>query len=377
RKSTGRILNIEGDLKLQILPKLAITAGKVSMNNPEGFDRQVFAEFDDAFFRIRLVPLLSRKIDIKKMVVNGLKVHLIRSKDGRMNWKGFRASPRASDQRTIPLHLENLSAGRAVLANSPLAMLFAMKLDIFGAEVTYADEMTGINIKVEDLEFIIDRFGLGREIDFKIQGNLTNSKPVFHESALIGGRIYVNEELNNIKVNDFKWTSKLDSEFLSDYFKQAELTATAEIDLAKNTFSTTGLRLTSGQTSLGANLFATRIFEKPNLDGQVSIERAHPARILELMGLQYIGKDPSTFSSLSGNFGLALNQSRLLLKDITLVLDGNPLRGVASLAGLESPEIKFNLSAERLEADRYLTESGALPIHFKSRVPSAAPSTEG
>ncbi|MGH8500039.1 MAG: AsmA family protein, partial [Methylococcales bacterium] len=302
RKNTGRVLDIEGDLKLQILPKLAITTGKMSLNNPEGFGRQTFAEFDSGFFRIRLIPLLSKQIDIKKIVLNGLKIHLIRTKDGRMNWKRFRgSSSRISGNRPIPLRYKNLQAGRAVLADSPLAMLFALKIDIFDAEVDYDDQITGIKIDVQKLEFIIDRFDFGRGIDFRIQGNLTNFKPLFHERVTISGRIFLNEKLDNFKVEDFVWNSRLEGDFSPAEFKEAELTATAELDLAKHTFSATNLRLTSGQTSLGANLFASRIFEKPTLDGQVSIEQANPRRLMELMGIEYTGKDPTALQTLSGN----------------------------------------------------------------------------
>lgn len=362
RKLTGRHLEIEGDLKLQVLPKLAVITGKMSLNNPEGFDREVFAEFDSGFFRIRLIPLLSKQIDIKKIVLNGLKVHLIRTKDDRMNWKRFRGSSRVSGKHSIPIRYPAGESERATLVDSPLAMLFATKIDLFDAEVDYDDRVSGTKVEVRNLEFIIDRFGFNQGIYFEIQGKLSNSKPLFHTHTAIKGRIFVDEDFDHFKVEDFVWASRIDSEFLPSEFQETELNATAELNLAENTLSATNLRLSAGQTALSANLSASRIFEKPKLEGQITIEQANPLRLLKLMGIEHTGKDPSAFQSLNGDFTLALNESRLLLKDIALVLDTKPIRGVASVAGLEFPDIKFNVSAEHLDADRYLPESSAWPL---------------
>ncbi|MCI0654298.1 MAG: AsmA family protein, partial [Methylococcaceae bacterium] len=371
RKLTGRRLEIEGDLRLQILPKLAVLTGKISMNNPDGFDRETFAEFESGFFRIDLIPLFSKRIEIKKIVLDGLKVHLIRARDGRANWKKFRGSsaPKSGKHR-IPIRYQNQKPAQTVVVESPLALLMATKIDILNAEVDYEDRISGIKIDVKDLDFIIDRFDFDRGIDFRIHGNLTSSKPPFHENAKISGRIFVNENLDRFKVEEFRWNSRIDGDILPEEFRQAELTATAEINLAAHTFSATNLRLIAGQTSIGANLSASRIFANPDLDGQISIDQANPARLLKLANLEYAPKDPSALKALNGNFAVALNESRLIINDIALVLDGNPIKGVASIAGFGSPKIKFNFSAQHLDADRYLPDSGTPLLPVKTGTPA-------
>jgi AsmA protein len=369
RKLTGRHLEIEGDLSLKILPKLAVTTGKISMNNPDGFGRETFAEFESGFFRIDLIPLFSKRLEIKKIVLNGLKVHLIRTRDGRANWKRFRGSARKPGKHRIPIRVQNQRAARSVMVESPLALLTSSKIDIFDAEIDYEDQISGIKIEVQDLEFVIDRFGFDRGIDFRIKGNLASSKPLFRETAIISGRIFVNRNLDRFKVEEFRWNSKLDSELLPEEFRQAELTATAEINLAAHTFSATDLRLIAGRTSIGANLSASRIFANPALDGQISIDQANPGRLIKLAKFEYTPKDPSALKTLNGNFAVALNESRLIIKDIALVLDRNPIKGVASISGFASPRIKFNFSAEHLDADRYLPESGVPPIPVRTEPP--------
>lgn len=371
RKHTGRHLEIDGDLKLQILPKLAVLTGKISMNNPEGFGRETFAEFESGFFRINLIPLFSKRIEIKKIVLNGLKVHLIRTRDGRANWKRFRGSAaRKPGQYRVPIRYENQRPVQTVAFESPLALLMSTKIDILNAEVDYVDQGSGVKIDVKDLEFIIDRFVFDRDIYFRIQGNLNSAKPLFRETAAISGRIFVNESLDKFRVDEFYWNSKIDGDLLPEEFRQMELTASAEVNLAQDTFSATNLRLTAGQTSVGANLSASRIFANPTLEGHLSVDQANPSKLIKLWNLEYVPKDPSVLQTLNGNFAIALNESRLMINNIALVLDGHPIKGIASVTGFESPKTKFNFSAQHLDADRYLPESGTPPLPAQARSPA-------
>ncbi|MGR9105739.1 MAG: AsmA family protein [Gammaproteobacteria bacterium] len=369
RKQTNRNLEIEGDLKLQLLPKLAVLTGRISMDNPRGFSRQTFAEFESGFFRIRLLPLFSKQIEIKKIVLNGLKVDLIRAKDGRANWKRFRGPSSDPGNRRIPIQYQNVQPARMVAVDSPLALLLAAKIDIFGAELRYEDEISGIDIAVHNLDFILDRFGFDRGIDFKINGDLVSSEPRLSETAAISGRLAINENLDQFKIENFRWDSALESEFLPDEFRRAILTATAEINLAEHTFSASDLHLSTGPTTIGANFSATKIFENPALEGQVSMDKVDPVRLFKLADIDYTPQDPDALRTLNGTFTIRLNESRALFNNIALVLDGNPIKGVASISGFKTPAIKFNFSSDQLDADRYLPESGAPPLPTKPEPP--------
>lgn len=357
KKQTGRNLNIEGDLKLQVLPKLAVTTEKISLGNRAGFGQQTFMKIDHAYFRIRLIPLFSKQIKIKKIVLRGVDVHLVRREDNQTNWGDLSNPSDSTTKRPIPIRYQNLQPGLNQAVASPLAALVATKIDIFDAEVNLDDKVSGNHVVVQDIEFIMGRFGFNQSVYVKLQGSLANSKPPFREAATISGQIFVNENLDNFRVEKFRWASQLDGDLIPVEFRQAELTTAAEINLANHTLSATNLRLIANQTSIGANISASRILEKPELDASISIDQANPGKIMQLAGIEYTPKDPAALQTLNGKFTLALNESKLDIKDIALILDGNPIKGVASVDGFESPKIKFNFSAKQLHADRYLPES--------------------
>ncbi len=362
QKQTGRRLEIEGDIKLQLLPKLAVTTGKMKLGNNEDFARETFAEIETGFFRIRLIPLFSKQIELKKIVLDGVKVHLIRAEDGRTNWSGLNASFNNPGISPIPIRSNVEPSGIEKAADSPLAALLAAKIDVFNAEMDFDDRLSGNRILVKDLNFIMDRFGFGRGVDFRITGNLTNAKPQFRETAAISGQLFVNENMDFFKVENFRWNSRIDGDLVPAEFSQAELTSAVELNLVSHTLSAPNLQFSSAGATINAQIHASQILANPTLEGKVSIVRANPAALVRLTGFAYTPKDPSASRLLHGDFALNLNGPNLVISNIALVLDGAPINGTAAITGLDSPDIQFNFSAPEFDVDRYLPESSAAPL---------------
>lgn len=78
-----RSLRIEGDLKLSFYPSLGVELGQATLSEP-GSD-VLFASLDSAHVAVRLRPLLSRRVVVDGVEIDGLKANLIRFRDGRLN----------------------------------------------------------------------------------------------------------------------------------------------------------------------------------------------------------------------------------------------------------------------------------------------------
>ena len=86
-ESTGRDLVIEGDMKLQVFPWLAVEVGHATLGNAPGFGDEPFAEFDRARLSVRLLPLLFRReVTIGAAELDALKLNLVVNKAGLRNW---------------------------------------------------------------------------------------------------------------------------------------------------------------------------------------------------------------------------------------------------------------------------------------------------
>ena len=88
-KATGRSFKLGGKLRPSLFPWVGVSLADLHLGNPPGFEEKDFVFVEEFEVRIKLLPLLSRSVEIKRFVMKGPKIVLERRKDGRGNWEGL------------------------------------------------------------------------------------------------------------------------------------------------------------------------------------------------------------------------------------------------------------------------------------------------
>lgn len=140
-KYTGRQLTIEGDLSWTVFPNLGIKTGHIMLGNPVGFKEKTFAEVEHATVAVKLLPLLHAKVESSGIVLEGMKLNLIKNENGNPNWNFHTAAPVAEAA-------EKNSAPSQSLRNASF-MLAVSELTIANAEITWTDEQAKQSVKIE------------------------------------------------------------------------------------------------------------------------------------------------------------------------------------------------------------------------------------
>jgi uncharacterized protein involved in outer membrane biogenesis len=112
KQSTEREL-ILGDVHLSVFPRVALVFGPGSLGNPPGAGgREPFLIFDHAVVRVRLIPLLRKRLEVKRVTIDGLNLRVGREGEGAAgNWVGrvqFELNP---DMPPGRLRFEAVNAG--------------------------------------------------------------------------------------------------------------------------------------------------------------------------------------------------------------------------------------------------------------------------
>jgi len=170
RNQTGRELNIEGDLKLSVIPWLGVEVGRASLSNAPGLGDEPMIAIESASVGVKLIPLLSRRLEVSQITLDGARINLYRGQGGS-NWEltgaaepeqpaeesagpGFGMSEiggiRLKDARVtyvddvdgahLDASLGQLETGRIVAAGEAYAVEGAA---ISNAKVDYEDRETG------------------------------------------------------------------------------------------------------------------------------------------------------------------------------------------------------------------------------------------
>ena len=164
RDATGRELEIQGDLRLEISLQPAIAVDGVLFANPAGMSRPHMATLKHAEARVALLPLLSGDIRVKYVVLEGLDVLAEVDADGRPNWQIGEAAP-AADQAP----------------SSPPTIPIVEEVRITDVRLAYRDARTGethevalerLNLKAEgaDMPLALDMAGAYGGLPFEVSG---------------------------------------------------------------------------------------------------------------------------------------------------------------------------------------------------------------
>ncbi|HVJ30849.1 MAG TPA: AsmA family protein, partial [Gammaproteobacteria bacterium] len=91
---TGRTLTVEEDLHLTYFPWLALETGGVTIGSAAEFggDAQPFATARRVAARVKLLPLLSRRVEVGTVELEGFTLNLARDANLRGNWEDLLAA---------------------------------------------------------------------------------------------------------------------------------------------------------------------------------------------------------------------------------------------------------------------------------------------
>jgi len=159
----GRDVRINGDVKLATFPVVKAKTGPIEIDNPDGFSRKEFVSLEGLEARVKLLPLLSKRVEISRFTLEQPRIHLERRADGRANWEIGDKPAAEPTEEPAPFARDG-----SLLTNFEPA-ISAFKLE--NGLVTYADAVAGKNIEVSDINTAISLPSLASA--FKIDGNFT------------------------------------------------------------------------------------------------------------------------------------------------------------------------------------------------------------
>lgn len=86
-KRTGRDFQFQDRICFTLFPWLGLNLGGVRVGNAVGFDTGDFAAVDKVKLRMRVSPLVKRRVEIDTIRLQGMTVNLVRRADGHNNWE--------------------------------------------------------------------------------------------------------------------------------------------------------------------------------------------------------------------------------------------------------------------------------------------------
>jgi AsmA protein len=355
KESTGRELLLKGDIKLSVFPWVALQLGPASLGNPPGFDAEPFLAFNRAAVRVKLLPLLAKRLEFDRIELDGLDLRLRKNAQGTGNWENFGTQKSATQQDAE-------------------SQTVAPLLQLAGISVT--------NGRVSYPGLVVEKFTLATGA-FGGHGVTPINLAFGANRGVAGENVTLNAKFD-LGADSAMTQWRLEAVSLSGLLSRPgdgqpahwEMSAPAiEVDLAGQTLGVPAFAVSYSSARLTGKLQATKILDDLAMTGSVSLTPLVLREIAPRLGIALPRtRDPRAFAQLSASSDFAYGASGLRLEQMQAQLDDTHLKGSVALAG-EPRAVKFELTVDRIDLDRYLSADHGLATPFPKTAAESGKST--
>jgi AsmA protein len=218
QEKTQRTLKIPGEIKLTFFPKIGADLGKVSLSEHKGPDE--FASVNHAQVSLELMPMLSNRFVVDRVMIDGLNVNIRKNKDGTTNIDDL-MSPNEGEAQQVEFNIDGVS--------------------VTNAAFTYRDEQSGRTVMLTDLDLATGPIANGRNSSIDLTGQLAESSIDAAVRLDIKSGMRLDFDKKHFVISNLD--AKVDGKALGYNDLRLAATGNADIQTATNQFALDDLRL--------------------------------------------------------------------------------------------------------------------------------------
>lgn len=336
KDKTQRTFTIEGDIRLTLFPRLGVQLGKTRLS--EFRSDKEFAGLEQMRVSLALLPLLSKQVVVDQVQLNGLRVNLVKHRDGRTNFADLLGAEETAAPAPAPA--------------PPSAAAAPIKFDIDGvkvskAAVSWKDEAAGAEYTVSDFNLETGRVAPGVPVKFELAAAFTSSEPKMDVKLQCAGNVTADppnrsfsvavltalvsaqgpqlEAGLNIKLSNVEGSAKA--------LQVREFLITIDAKQAGNAIKGTL------STPIAADL-ETQLFELPKLAGEFDL--ASPALPMKKLKVPLAGVVRADL------------KKQTVDADLITRFDESNIKAKVGMTDFGAPFTRFDIAIDKLNVDKYL-----------------------
>ena len=347
KEKTGKELNLIGELKLSVFPWLGVSTGQMTLSNSAGFQDRDFVTLESSDIKLNLMPLLTQKIDVNRIVLKGLVLNLEKNTLGVNSW----------DNLTAINAIEPDNNNEEQIAVNSLTVLAVSGMVIENAQINWRDQTAGKQLFFKDVNLNVDSFSFDKSVALNLTGLVIKSDSAYKAAIKLSSQFVVSKNLETFVFNNNELQATLSNENTADTTLIAKLAvANVFLDKQTQTLKASGLKLVADDIVVSADLSGSYLDDHYVIQGPVTLSSFNPSEVMARLGIKVPDlPDKQALTESSLRFNLFATDKDLALQDLNLNIDNTQMNGSAQLLSFVEPAIAINLTADHLDVDRYLS----------------------
>jgi AsmA protein len=322
-EATGRPFSVGDDLSLSLFPWAGVSFSDLRLGNPAGFSEKDFVTVKSFEVRVKLLPLISKDIQIKRFVVNEPRIILIKDEKGRANWEQPKQpaedSPTGKAEKT-----PTQATGRFDL---PISALTVGNLAINNGSAIWDDRPGGTRKEISQINLALKDVSLERPVSLTFSA-LVEQKPISIEGSV--GPLGKSLQAGSIP-----------------------------LDLSLKALEQLVMRLKGSLENPLTN---------PGVDMDIEIAEFSPRKLVAALGQKFPVEtsDPEALNRIALKTHVKADAGKVSVSNGTMNLDQSGMKFSANASDFSRPNLKFDLDLDQIDLDRYLPPPSDQPATKKS-----------
>lgn len=345
---TGRELVIEGDLEVAFIPWLALETGAMRLSDAEGFGEEPFLALNKAYFAVKLWPLIARQeVELDRVVVDGLKLRLIRNAQGVGNWESL-----AAQQPAAPAEPQPEQPGQD--GGAPVALASLGGFELNEASVLFEDRAQGSRYLIEPLRLEVGAFEPGEPVSVDGSWALQSADAPELRGEISTVLRYAPAE-QTLALEDLALQLLARGEQLPGGELPLKLTGDVTADLAASSYRAPALRLQVAEVPMQLEVVVNMPPQGLAAQASLDLPKFNARALMQRLGMEVPETaDADALTAVAAQAKLAYGSDGLRVQALRVQLDDTTLTGEASIRAFAPVAGSFQLAVDRIDLDRYL-----------------------
>lgn len=312
---SGLKVSINGPIDWSIFPWVGLSLEDVSV---EGANSSQLARLGSAGVSVKLIPLLSKRIEMQTLELKGLELTLVKNATGKGNWQV--SAPKPSEQQT-PRGQEPSSTPtpESGTASSPLKLDIA-SVNVSGLLISYDDQVSKQKYIIDQASLTTGAIRNQQPFDFELKAHITI--PGLVVNSLISGEMTFNLEAGRYDIQNLK------------------VSATPDVDKGESLSIVGNVQYQQTPMLVEGDLGVAE-FNLANLLNQIKVQLPPMA-------------DPKALNKLSFDSHFSTDGDSLTADKLQLQLDSFTLDGHFRMNSIDRGDMQFSFTGNDLNLDNYL-----------------------
>ena len=352
QQQTGRDLKIDGDLSLSVFPWLGINIEGVELSNAKGFGAQPFAAIKHAAVRVKLMPLLSSKLEVDTIGLDGVTLNLAKNKNGVSNWDDL---AKGGDDGSSSGAVQN---GHEEGSGAGFEMFSIGGVDIKDSRVSWVDQQSGQKYEISEFNLSSGAIASGSPVALHMGMVLQSKEPALNARVALDGSVELDNAKGLLQIADLKLTLDTSGAALPNGSLKAQINTALQLALDGSSLTLQNLKVSSGNLNLVGNIKGTGLnSETPTFNGKLSLAEFNLRDWMASQGMALPEvTDPKAFGRLAASLNLSSKGQSTNLDNLNVQFDDSKITGSAVMRGGATT---FKLDVDAIDLDRYISRDKA------------------